>query len=412
MTSKVPPSMTTPRRLVAVLAALALAAGACTPGDTGAKEVIDRDRPTTSTTTTATTLAPPTYVIDVVMEGDPEARLAVAAFYGWIGDRTLPVPDIPDGLLAVADPLLPESHMTIHAALHDAELDDGRRVGVVLADDDTLLLADEGDGWRVVGASLPRFGVGPWYGEPIRHVLIIGTDARPGESQPVFRADAIHILSSNLEERRGGIVNIPRDLHVRASYGMDKFTNVNARSDRHADEMLDIATDLSGLPIEGYILTGFLGFTRLVDQFGGVMIQVPYRMDDWRAKADLFSGLQRLFGADALAFSRIRSIPGGDFTRTHHHGVVMLSALAEIVDRDITALPQLVTILARNTWTDLSLGDLITLAAVGFELHPDDVPTVVLPGSVRLVGGASVVVLDAERAEEHFRALDDGYLSE
>jgi polyisoprenyl-teichoic acid--peptidoglycan teichoic acid transferase len=405
--------MTRSRRRAVLAIALTLTIGACTSVDAGSKDVVERSRPTTTTSTTTTTTLPPAahFILDVLMEGDQEALSAVAAFYGWIGDRTLGVPDVPGGLLDLIEPIRPHDHMTISATLHAADLDEGRRVGIVTADDDILLLADDGGGWSIVGASLPRFDAGPWYGEPIRHVLVIGTDARPGESQPVFRADGIHILSSNLTERRGGIVNIPRDAHVQASYGMDKFSSVNARSERHSDEMLDIARDLSGLPVEGYILTGFLGFIRLVDQFGGVMINVPYRMNDWRAEADLYAGLQRLFGANALAFSRIRSIPGGDFTRTGHHGVVMLAALAEIVDRDITQLPELVAILDRNTWTDLALGDLLTLAAVGFELRPEDIPNVVLPGTVRMVRGASVVVLDAERSEAIFRDLDDGMLT-
>lgn len=407
--------MTARRHLTAISVAVALIATACSSTGAADKEVVPRSRPTSTTsttTTTTTTLAPtPSFVIDVVMEGDVDATLAVSALYGWIGDRTLQPPAVSEGLVDVLAAVEADRHMTVSATLHTAEMDGGGRVGVVTADEDIVLLADEGDGWKVVGASLPRFGIGPWYGEPIRHVLVIGTDARPGESQPLFRADGIHIVSSNLSERRGAIVGIPRDSHVRASYGMDKYSSVNARSDRHSDEMVDIARDLSGLPVEGYVLTGFLSFTRLVDQFGGVMINVPYRMNDWRAEADLYAGLQRLFGANALAFSRIRSIPGGDFTRSGHHGVVMLAALAEIVERDITQLPELMAILTRNTWTDIPLGDLLTLAAVGFELRPEDITRVVLPGAVRMVRGASVVVLDEAGTNAIFRDLEKGYLS-
>jgi polyisoprenyl-teichoic acid--peptidoglycan teichoic acid transferase len=404
--------MTTSRRLVAGLAALSIIAAGCTSsGGTASKQIGEAgDR---ATTTTTLVLAPPNeaVVIDVVLDGDPEARAAVAALYAWLGDRSLTVPDAPAGLLAHIDPIRPERHMTVHATLHAADIGDDGRVAVVTADDDIVLIADEGGGWRVVGASMARFDSAPWYGEPIRHVLVIGTDARPGYSQELFRADGIHILASNLEERAGGIVGIPRDTHVQASYGMDKFTNVNARSDRHADEMVEIAIELSGLPLEGYILTGFLGFTRLVDEFGGVMVEVPHRMNDWRAEADLHAGLQRLFGADALAFSRIRSIRGGDFTRSGHHGVVMMAALAEVVGRDITQLPELMSILVRNTWTDLALGDLLTLAAVAFEIEPENVGRTVLPGAVRIVGGASVVLLDEEATAEIFADLADGVLS-
>lgn len=405
--------MTTPRRVVATIIALSVAGAACAPTEAVGPKAIGEHQREPSTTTTSPPPPPPdpTFVIDVVMDADPGTLAAVGAMYAWIGDRSLPEPDVPAGLLAVLEPVRPEDHMTVQAHLHSSDLGDEGRVGVVIADDDVVLIADEGEGWRVVGASLPRFGLDPWYGEPIRHVLIIGTDARRGQSQPLFRADAISIVASNLEQRAGGIVGIPRDAHVQASYGMDKFSSVNARSDRHADEMLEIATDLSGLPLEGYLLTGFVGFIDLVDQFGGVMINVPYRMNDWRAEADLYAGLQRLMGRNALAFSRIRSIPGGDFTRSANRGVVIVAALAEIAQQDITRLPALLSILVRNTWTDMALGDLLTLAAVGFEIDPGNVHRTVLPGSVRTIAGASVVVLDEERSEAIFRDLDDGVLT-
>jgi LCP family protein required for cell wall assembly len=285
-------------------------------------------------------------------------------------------------------------------------------VGVATADGDIVLLADDGTGWKVVGAYLPRFDLDPWYGESVRHVLVVGTDARPGQSQELFRADSIHILSSNLPEGRGAVLGFPRDAYVQASYGMDKFTHVNALSDRHTEEMVDIAAELSSLPIDGYLLTGFLGFIRLVNDFGGVVVDVPYRMNDWRAEANLFAGTQRLWGEAALAFSRIRSIPGGDFTRSGHQGVVVLAALGEIAGGDITRLPELLSILTRHTWTNLSPGDLLTLAAAGFLVDPTTVENKVLPGTVTTRGGASVVVLDEVRSEEMYRDLDDGFFDQ
>ena len=402
--------MTLPHRALAPLLALALLATACSPEAT--------EEPTPETTTTSpgstTTLQPPppneAFIIDLAMEGDPDARLALAAFYGWIGDRSLAPPQVPEGLLSAIGGLAPDGHETITATFHSADLDkDLGRVGVAAADGDIVLLADSGSGWAVVGAWLPRWGMDAWFGEPIRHALVVGTDARPGQGQEVFRADSIHILSSNLPERSGGILGYPRDTYVQASYGMDKFTHVNALSDRNTHEMVDIATALSGLPVEGYLVTGFLGFIQLVNNFGGVEVDVPYRMNDWKAEADLFAGTQRLWGEAALAFSRIRSIPGGDFTRSGHQGVVMMAALAELVDRDLTRLPETVALLSSYTWTNLSAGDLLTLTAIGFLITPENVINKVLPGTVTTRGGASVVVLDEAGAQEMYRDLDDGF---
>ncbi len=367
--------------------------------------------PTTTTASTTTTTRP-RVAIAVAIEGDAEAETAVEALYAWIGDRTLATPTTPFGLLEHIEAVLPESDMALSGTLHASDVSGGR-VGVVTIDDDVVLLADEGSGWQVVGARLTRFGLVPWYGPPVRHVLVLGTDARPGEGQRLYRADSIHIVSSNVAEHAGSIVGVPRDTLVTTSYGSDKYTHVNATSERHTDEMVDIARDLSGLPVEGYFITGFVGFTGLVNDFGGVVVNVPFAMNDDLAQAYLSAGLQRLFGADALGFSRVRHITGGDFTRSFHQGVVMLAALNSVLERDITALPRLVQILLARTWTDLGPGEVLTLAAGAFEVDPATVDNIVLPGEPAIVtGGAAVVLLDEAATAAIFADIADGVIDE
>jgi LCP family protein required for cell wall assembly len=260
-----------------------------------------------------------------------------------------------------------------------------------------------------VGAKLTSLSLEAWYGEPIRYVLIIGTDARPGYIERVFRGDSLHVLSSNIGEGGGGVTGIPRDAYVETPYGfMDKLSSVNARASSEA--VVDIVRDLSGLRVEGYLVTGFDSFTRLVNDFGGVVVNVPFGMADPKSQAFLSAGEQVLWGANALAFSRNRSIWGSDFTRSYHQGLVMLGALAKVQAADMLQLPVLLELLCRYTWTDLTAGDLLTLAAGAFEIDPARVANLVLPGTIQMIAGASVVVLDPE-AEEIYRDLDDGILT-
>lgn len=406
----------TAHRPIGLLLALALVVSAC--GDDGAATTttaaLTTTTPAPSTTEPPTTTDPPAIraSIEVSMEGDDGAVAVVRALYAWVGDRTLPTPAAPGGLLDVLADVHPTTDMSIDAVLHAAALDAGR-VAVVTADDDIVLLADEGSGWKVVGGHLARFGVGPWYGPPVRHILILGTDARPGESQPLYRADSIHIVSANAARGAGTILGFPRDTYVRASYGPDKFTHVNALAETHSTEMVEIAERISGLEIEGYILAGFTSFRRLVNAFGGVVVDVPYFIDDWRAEALISKGVQRLFGDKALGFSRTRRISGGDFSRSANQGKVMVAALIGTLERDITQLPDLLAILIDNSWTDLSLGELLTLGATAFLLDPDAVTNRVLPGTVGIApGGASVVFLDERGSAEVFDDLLDGVLDD
>jgi len=424
------------RRLPVIVLALSLIAAACSSEaasttTTTAPATTTTPSQATSTTTqpaaTSTTAKP---ALEIVWDGDEAAGTAVKDLYTWLGDRTTPEPDVPQDLLDYLTDVHPDQNASISGRFFSEVVEDMGTAGVAVIDDqDIMLLVDEGTGWRVVGAWFSQYDVEPWFGNPLRYVFVIGTDARPGEFQKHLRADSLHILASNIAERSGGVLGFPRDTYVEASYGGDKFTNVNAavftltcgrltgatvdscaEPDTGQDEMVEIARGLSGLPLEGWIVTGFQGFQILVDAFGGVDVDVPFAMAEPKSQAYLSAGLQTLFAVDALAFVRNRTINGGDFTRSFHHGIVMLGALDGVLERGITALPKLLSILMDSTWTGLSLEDLLTVGASALLLDPDLVGNDVLPGAITTRGGASIVDLTDE-AEAMFRDMDDGSLS-
>ncbi len=418
------------RRLPLIVLAFVITATACSSEPATTTTTVALSTTTTTTTqppTTTTTTQPATTTVatipysalDVAVEGDEAAESAVQDLYYWFGDRMAPEPDVPQDLLDHLAEVYPDGSGSFSGELFSEEIGDMGTAGVVVVDDqDIILLVDDGDGWRVVGAWFAQYDIDPWFGDPLRYVFVIGTDARPGQDQQHFRADSLHILASNVAKRTGGVLGIPRDTFVQASYGGDKFTNVNAlvwtlsnNTVPGQDEMVQLASDMSGLPVEGWIITGFLSFQRLVDAFGGVDVDVPFGMAEPKSEAYLSAGLQTLFGGNALAFSRNRTIPGGDFTRQLHGGLVIMAALDGVLERNITLLPSLLSILMSFTWTDLSLEDLLTVAAGGFLLDPALVGNDVLPGVVVTRNGASVVNL-TEDAEEMFRDMDDGWLSQ
>jgi len=424
------------QRLFVIVLASSLIATACssdaapTPTSTTAPATTTQPQATSTTTQPAATSTTAKPALEIAWDGDEAAGTSVKDLYTWLGDRTTPEPDIPQGLREYLADVHPDQGASISGQFFSEVVEDMGSAGVAVIDDqDIVLLVDEGTGWRVVGAWFAQYDMDPWFGNPLRYVFVIGTDARPGEFQEHLRADSLHILASNIAERSGGILGFPRDTYVQASYGGDKFTNVNAvvytttcgrltgatadscdEPDTGQDEMVSLASGLSGLPIEGWIVTGFQGFQQVVDAFGGVEVDVPFAMNDPKSQAVLAAGLQMLFPVDALAFTRNRSITGGDFTRSLNQGILVLGALNGVLERGITGLPKLLAILMDSTWTNLSLEDLLTVGASTFLLDPALVGNAVLPGVVNTRGGASIVDL-TEDAEGMFRDMDDGSLS-
>ena len=241
---------------------------------------------------------------------------------------------------------------------------------------------------RTDGAGVP--------GDPERpvFVLVLGHDARPGET--TSRADAIHLVGVNAARRAATIVNIPRDTYVDIpGFGRDKINAAFAYGG--PDLAAATVSALAGVAIPYVISTGFAGLTAMVDELGGVALDIPVAMNDPKSGAVFAPGPARLGGAQALAFSRNRSLPGGDFARTENQGRLILAALAELRARDASPaarLGQLATLLRHGRVDGAGLGDLYRLGELALSLDPAKVANVTLPGRGGRVGAASVVLLE------------------
>ena len=229
-------------------------------------------------------------------------------------------------------------------------------------------------------------------------ILVAGSDARPGEDVRRTRADSLHLLAVNPKTLEGTVLGFPRDSWVDIPrHGAGKINtalqlggpNLLAETVRH----------LTGLPVHYYVLTGFPGLVRMVDELGGVDVYVDRRMNDKNSGARFEPGWHHFDGAQALAFSRDRNdVPNGDFSRSENQGKVILAALAkmraEVSDDD--GIRRWVGVLLRHVDLDVPPGELLPLGALARRLEPEFLRNVVLPGRVGYAGRQSVVYLDGD----------------
>jgi LCP family protein required for cell wall assembly len=239
-------------------------------------------------------------------------------------------------------------------------------------------------------------------------VLVIGSDARPGQVLARTRADSIHIVGVNPRLGRVSVLGIPRDSWVPIpGAGTNR---INAALAAGGPELLVRTVEqLTGIRIAAYVLTGFQGFMHLVKAVGGLHVRIPYPIDDASARAHLRPGMRHLSGPEALAFSRARhDVPAGDFSRSFNQGRVIIAALAELrrqIAKDSpSALIPWVVAGGQILRTDLGLSDLFELLLAAPAFDPSKVRNDVASGSGATIGGRSVVVL-GERARTLFRDL-------
>ena len=240
--------------------------------------------------------------------------------------------------------------------------------------------------------------------------LVIGSDARPGQVPTNTRADSIHIVGVNPRLGRVSVLGIPRDSWVPIpGVGTNRINA--ALADGGPELLVRTVEQLSGIPIDAYVLTGFQGFMQLVHAVGGLRVRIPYPIDDSNARAHFRRGMQHLSGQETLAFSRARhDVPAGDFSRSFNQGRVIIAALAELrrqVARDsASALIPWAVAGSQILRTDLGLSDLFELLLAAPAFDPAKVRNDVASGSGATIGGRSVVVL-GERGRMLFRDLRD-----
>jgi LCP family protein required for cell wall assembly len=402
--------------LILGLVVLALVAAAC--GAAGPPEETTTVTVATTTTSAApparpappTTLAKTTTTADlprtVAVSGElPEPILAaLGGLYSWLADDRNVAPPLPPGMLAAlrsGDPIFP----SINASGVVHELEGGDSVAVIHVADDVVFMVKDDEPWRIAGAKLT--GQPPWLGGSPRLLLVLGSDARPGQNQRRLRADSIHIVAVDPSRSEGSIVGFPRDSWVEGPAGKNKFTNIMAG--RGPDVMVETTEALTALDLDGYVVTGFVGFEGLIKDLGGLTINLPGAIrsgiEGWQ---NYPSGVQKLGPTALLRLARIRkTLTGGDFARSANHGLIMVAGMIAVQEMGVDALPELLDILLDHTWTDLSTEDLLTMAATIYFVTPEDMVNMVLPGSVGTAGDRSVVFL-AESATDIYLDLADG----
>jgi LCP family protein required for cell wall assembly len=274
-----------------------------------------------------------------------------------------------------------------------------------------VTLAVRSPRWRVVGGWWPSIGVSaPSLGRSPRRVLLVGSDARPGEPLDRSRGDSLHIVAFD-GHGGGGVLGIARDSYVPlASGGQGKINSALTLGGPLGLQRTVMAA--SGVPLEGYILTGFDGFQRLVDGIGGLPLKAPVTVLDKMSGANVKAGPNRLTGGQALAYGRARyQVPGGDFGRSANQGLLIMAAAGFAKQVGPAKLPGILAMGAPKIKTNMSAEQVLTFAAGVFVTQPGRVRNRVAAGGFGWTADRQSIVLLDGGARRLFADIRDGNLS-
>lgn len=206
-------------------------------------------------------------------------------------------------------------------------------------------------------------------------ILVMGTDAREGE-KAAPRTDTMMVATLDRASRSAGIISLPRDLWVTVpGYGNERINSAYElgeleRKGGGPELARKTVEQLLGVPVQHYALIGFAGFEKLVDEVGGVVVDVERPIKDNEYPDQNYSlrriffqpGLQRLDGESALWYVRTRHADS-DFGRARRQQQFLLGLRRQALQLNLLPkVPAIISTLSDSIKTDLGPAEIVSLA--------------------------------------------------
>ena len=240
------------------------------------------------------------------------------------------------------------------------------------------------------------------FGWPLRlqrrvNVLLIGIDSTMDERRrvlPYSRSDTLMLVSFDPRQRRINAVSIPRDSYAQIP-GVPAQKINTAYAIGGPRLTIQTVENLLGVPVPYYVKLGAASFARIVDALGGIEIDVEKDMQYTDTWADLHINLKKgrqVFSGDQIGqYIRFRSDSEGDLGRVQRQQKVLRAIFHRLKSpATVLSAPRLVQAFRKNTQTNLSAANLLTLALFVMRRSADEVHTATLPGEA----GPVYVALD------------------
>lgn len=223
-----------------------------------------------------------------------------------------------------------------------------------------------------------------------------------------LRSDTMILCKFNFDTGKITMISIPRDTKTAMKTRKNETKINHAHSYGGPNLAVDTVGDLLDIDLEYYVTVDYDIVKEIVDEIGGVEVDVPMRMKYQDPTAnpplyiDLQKGVQRLDGDKALQFLRFRSnnnktvgYPEGDVGRIKSQQEFLKAMVKEVMQvKNILKLPKMAKSYFDNVdtnipWTVVVRG-VTTIGNVDFA----NIETVTLPGNGEYVGDISYYLLD------------------
>lgn len=216
-------------------------------------------------------------------------------------------------------------------------------------------------------------------GDPF-YMLLMGVDGSfergAGEmnDNEGTRSDSLMLVRIDPKTTKVTMVSIHRDIMLTIpGYGTQK---INAAHAFGGPAMaIETVSEFAGVDISHYAEINFDAFKALVDELGGVTVDVPIEINDYRAGGYVPAGEQTLNGEQALILCRSRhaydAYGDGDTFRAANQRMVIGAIIEKILDADLGTMAKTIMTLSEYVVTDMSVSEIVNLAVSMKDLDVD-----------------------------------------
>ena len=251
----------------------------------------------------------------------------------------------------------------------------------------------------------------------VRNILLVGVDARPGETKS--RSDTIIILTIDGNNNTIKLTSLLRDLYVSIPDHGNNRINV-AWVYGEFDLLRQTIRENFGLDVTEYVEVDLTLLVDLVDQIGGLTLNVSsekqknaingvidaynYQFGEPNNDGLITSlGEQQMNGKQVMAYARYRKIDS-DFKRSERQREVLELIFDKIKDMSLIELTKLAAYAVERVDTNLSFNDIVSLIPIMYNMKDASIEQLTLPYDgeyqSKTVSGMAVLVPDLAAAQE------------
>ena len=220
-----------------------------------------------------------------------------------------------------------------------------------------------------------------------------------------YLTDTMMLMSLKPSTKQVAMLSIPRDLVAPVS-NWQKINSINAYAEQKNPGSGGAVTaqaisDLLQVPVQYYVRADFNGFVRIVDELGGVQVNVENTLDDYQYPIDgqennpnyyaryehlhIDKGLQTMDGTLALKYARSRhamGMEGSDFARARRQQLLIEAIKNKLLSEQTLLNPimigKLISEFSKDISTNLSIWEMIRLWTLTKDVNHDQIISKVL----------------------------------